>query len=133
MASVGWKGLTELACPMIAPYVCVRKGSGSTLGHHTDHSITPLMICLCKAKGHPMTFLCRHRSEAEVKLVPTSHLVLERHMWLVPRSGHFSLGYEPILCKRQGVGVPRTILDVPQNFAPAGILSPDLPARCGSL
>ena len=62
-----------------------------------------------------VTFLCRHREKAQLKLVSICHLVLEKRMWSVPRSGRFILGYDPALYKKQGAGVSRTILDVSEN------------------
>ena len=91
----------------------------NTRSSYRPSSMTSLTTDISKGKGHPMTFLCRHREEAEQKLVSISHLVLEKRMWSVPRSGHFILGYGPALYIRsKGRGVPTTILDVSENLAP---------------
>ena len=80
------------------------------------------MTFISKGKGHPITFLCSHKGEAEIQVIPIIHLVLERYMWSVPQSGFFILGYHTAFCMRLGVGVHRTFLDVSENLAPTGIL-----------
>jgi hypothetical protein len=96
--------LTEMVSPMRALYVCVRKGSGSTLGRHTDHR---QWHPSWQGKGHPITFLCRHKGLAELTLVPINHLVLEKRMWSVPGSSRFILAYNTALYTRLGVGVSK--------------------------
>jgi hypothetical protein len=84
---------------------------------HRTSSMTSLMTFISKGKGHPMIFLCRHRGQAGLKIVPISHLILEKRMCSGPRSGRFILGYDPALYRRLRVRVPRTILDVSENLA----------------
>jgi hypothetical protein len=61
------------------------------------------MTFISKGKGHPMTLLCRHREEVELKLVAISYMALEKRIWSVPRSGRFVLVYGPVLYKNKGV------------------------------
>jgi hypothetical protein len=53
--------------------------------------------------------------------------------WLTPRPGLFTPGRDPVPIVQEAGWAPGPIWTVAENLAPAGILSPDHPARSPSL
>jgi hypothetical protein len=85
-------------------------------------------------KVRPRTGLEGPDGEKSYNSTPSLTLTLNRGGWLTPRPGHFTPGKETwySLYRRLG-GPPEPVWTGAENLAPTGILSPDCPARSGSL
>ena len=78
-----------------------------------------------------MTYLCRHRGEAEIELEPIFN-VGARRVWLAPHPGHFTTGKDlvPILQEAEWALWPvwvgfnlQTVQPVASRYANFGVLA----------
>jgi hypothetical protein len=86
----------------------------------------------CKGKGHPKTCLCRHRREAEVKLLPICNLAIEGDGDQHHALASLSQG-RPGTDLQQAGWASWVCLDGNENLALTGIRSPYCHVRSDSL
>jgi hypothetical protein len=86
-----------------------------------------------KDKVHPITDHQGPREREEVQLYSFSTSALEGGEWLAPRPGCFNPGKYPVPIIQEAGWTPGPVWTCAKNLTPAGIQSPDRPARSQSL
>ena len=87
---------------------------------------------VCKGKGRPITWLCRHREEAEVWLHPILNPAVEGSGWSAPPFGrHTSRKYQVSIVQEDGWA----LVLIRGSSSPQGVAMPTTlsqPPSCGS-
>ena len=86
-----------------------------------------------KGKGHPITGHLGSEGEQRYSSTLPSTSVLDGCEWSTPRPGRFNPGKDPVPNVEETGWAPGQVWTGAENLDPAGIQSPDLPARSESL
>ena len=71
---------------------------------------------LTQLKGNSMIYLCRHRWEMELQLLPVRNPALEGGGWSAPRPGHFTPGKDPLPMVQEGGWARGSVWRNPTNI-----------------